>query len=187
MHKRLPIVGIAVATPGITAMLAGSVLAQAQTISATIAWARRAPAMGGHDAMKTDKMSGDKGTMGGDKTAMGGMSGDKGTMGAMAEHGNGAVYVTLSNSGSQPDALVSASTDVAQTTELHETTRDGGVMKMRPVKTIPVPAGGKTELKPGGYHIMLMGLKHDLKPGEKVALTLKFEHGGETRVEAPVK
>jgi copper(I)-binding protein len=166
-------------------MLAGTVLAQAQTIKATNAWARRAPATGGHDAMKMDKtMSGDKGTMGGDKSAMGSMSGDKGAMG---EHGNGAVYVTLSNSGSQPDALVSASTDVAQTAELHQTTRDGGVMKMRPVKAIPVPAGGQTELKPGGYHIMLMGLKQDLTPGEKVAVTLKFEHGGETRIEAPVK
>jgi copper(I)-binding protein len=178
MNKRLPIITIGVVALGITAMLAASVLAQAQTIKATNAWARRAPATGGHDTMKMDKpASSDKGTMSG-------MSGDKG---AMAEHGNGAVYVTLSNSGSQPDALVSASTDVAQTTELHQTTSDGGVMKMRPVKEIPVPAGGKTELKPGGYHIMLMGLKHDLKPGEKVAVTLKFEHGGETRVEAPVK
>jgi copper(I)-binding protein len=165
MHTRLPVAAIGVAVLGITAMLAASALAQAQTTKATNAWARRAPAMGGHDAMKMDK----------------GMSSDKGTM---AEHGNGAVYVTLSNSGSEPDALVSASTDVAQTTELHETTHDGGVMKMRPVKTIPVPAGGKTEMKPGGYHIMLMGLKHDLKPGEKVTVTLKFEHGDETRVEA---
>ena len=169
-------------------MVAGTVLAQAQTIKATNAWARRAPAMSGHDATKMDKsMSGEKGTMSSDKSAMGGMSGMSGDKSAMGEHGNGAVYVTLSNSGAQPDALVSASTDVAQTAELHETTRDGGVMKMRPVKAIPVPAGGKTELKPGGYHIMLMGLKQDLKPGEKVAVTLKFEHGGETRVEAPVK
>jgi copper(I)-binding protein len=169
-------------------MLAATVLAQSQTIKATNAWARRAPAMAGHDTMKMDKPAssdtGSMGGMGGDKGSMGGMSGSKTTM---AEHGNGAIYVTLSNSGSQPDALVSASTDVAQKTELHETTRDGGVMKMRPVKEIPVPAGGKTELKPGGYHIMLMGLKHDLKPGEKVAVTLKFEHGGEAQVEAPVK
>jgi hypothetical protein len=189
MNKRLPIITIGVVALGITAMLAASVLAQAQTIKATNAWARRAPAMAGHDTMKMDKpASSDTGSMsgmsGGDKGTMSGMSGSKETM---AEHGNGAVYVTLSNSGSQPDALVSASADVAQTTELHETSRDGGVMKMRPVKEIPVPAGGKTELKPGGYHIMLMGLKHDLKPGEKVAVTLKFEHGGETRVEAPVK
>jgi copper(I)-binding protein len=168
MHNRLPIVAIGIAALGITAMLAGTVLAQAQTIKATNAWARRAPAMSGKDAMKMDKP----------------MSGDKGAMG---EHGNGAIYVTLSNSGSQPDALISASSEAAQTIELHETTRDGDVMKMRPVKAIPVPAGGTTELKPGGYHIMLMGLKHDLKPGEKVAVTLKFEHGGETRVEAPVK
>jgi copper(I)-binding protein len=50
-----------------------------------------------------------------------------------------------------------------------------------------VPAKGKTELKPGGYHIMLLGLKQDLKPGEKVPVTLKFERGGEVRVEAVVK
>jgi copper(I)-binding protein len=168
MHGRLPFVAIGVAAVGLAAMLAGSVLAQAQTITATNAWARRAPAMGGNDGMKMDKTKSE-------------------TKGAMGGHGNGAVYVTLGNSGSQPDALVSASTDAAHMTELHETTRDGDVMKMRPVKTIPVPAGGKTELKPGGYHIMLMGLKHDLKPGEKVAVTLKFERGGETRVEAPVK
>jgi hypothetical protein len=183
MHNR-PIVAIGIAALGITAMVAGTVLAQAQTIKATNAWARRAPAMSGHDATKMDKtMSGEKGTMSSDKSAMGSMGG----MSSDKSAGNGAVYVTLSNSGSKPDALVSASTDVAQTAELHETTRDGGVMKMRPVKAIPVPAGGKTELKPGGYHIMLMGLKQDLKPGEKVAVTLKFEHGGETRVEAPVK
>jgi periplasmic copper chaperone A len=60
-------------------------------------------------------------------------------------------------------------------------------MKMRPVPAIPVPANGKTELKPGGYHLMLMGLKHDLKPGENVAVILKFERGAEVRVEAPVK
>jgi copper(I)-binding protein len=126
--------------------------AQAQTIKASNAWARRAPAMG----------------------AMGGA-------------GTGAVYVRFSNSSSQADALVSASTDVAQTVELHETKQEGGVMKMRPVKTIPVPAGGTTELKPGGYHIMLLGLKHDLKPGDKVAVTLEFEHGGQVRVDAPVR
>jgi copper(I)-binding protein len=176
MHGRLPFVAIGVITLGLAAMLAGSALAQAPTITATNAWARRAPAMAANDGMKGEM----KGEMKMDKT----MSEAKG---AMAGHGNGAVYVTLGNSGSQPDALVSASTDAAQMTELHETTRDGNVMKMRPVKTIPVPAGGKTELKPGGYHIMLMGLKHDLKPGEKVAVTLKFEHGGETRIEAPVK
>ena len=168
MRRTLRFVAIGTATGF---LLAGAVVgptahAQAQSIQASNAWARRAPAMGGMGKM--DKMGGDKG----------GMSGMGGT---------GAVYMTLSNSGSQADALVSAASDAAQTVELHEVKNEGGVMKMRPVSAIPVPAGGKAELKPGSYHIMLMGLKHDLKPGEKVAVTLKFEHGGEVRVEAPVR
>jgi copper(I)-binding protein len=145
--------------------------AQTETIKALNAWARRAPAMShGQGAMgkmgKMDKM---------------------GSMDKMGGGGTGAVYVTLTNSAAQADALVSASSDAAQAAELHEVKHDGGVMKMRPVTAIPVPAHGKTELKPGGYHIMLVGLKHDLKPGDKVAVTLKFERGGEVRVEAPVK
>jgi len=60
-------------------------------------------------------------------------------------------------------------------------------MKMRPVPKIAVPAGGKIEMKPGGYHVMLLGLKRDLKPGEKVAVTLKFERGGNVPVEAAVR
>ncbi len=154
--------------------LGGTARAQAQAIQASNAWARRAPAMdsGMRSMEKMDKS---------EKT-------DKmGSMGKMGGGGNSAVYVTLTNAGAQADSLVSASSDVAQTVELHEAKHEGGVMKMRPVQAIPVPPNGKTELKPGGYHIMLMGLKHDLKPGEKVAVTLKFERGGEVRVEAPVK
>jgi copper(I)-binding protein len=154
--------------------------AQSQTIQASNAWARRAPAMGsGMGSMeKMDKM--DKMEK---KDKMGSMS----KMDKMGGGGNGAVYVTLTNAGAQADSLVSASSNAAQTVELHEAKNEGGVMKMRPVQAIPVPAKGKTELKPGGYHIMLMGLKHDLKPGENVPVTLKFERGGELRVEAAVK
>jgi copper(I)-binding protein len=171
---------------GITALLglAGlfpgpAVQAQAPSITVSNAWARRAPAMGGLDHAGMEKME-----KSGKMEKMGTME----KMGqGMGGHGTGAVYVTLSNSGSQPDALVSASTDAAETSELHQTTNQGGVMMMRPVKSIAVPAHGKTELKPGGYHVMLMGLKHDLKPGDKVEVTLQFEHGGPVRVEAPVK
>ena len=178
MRRTLRFVAIVTATGF---LLAGAVVgptahAQAQSIQASNAWARRAPAMGGMGKMdKMDKKMGSMDKMGGDKDGMSGMG------------GTGAVYMTLSNSGSQADALVSAASDAAQTVELHEVKNEGGVMKMRPVSAIPVPAGGKAELKPGSYHIMLMGLKHDLKPGEKVAVTLKFEHGGEVRVEAPVR
>jgi copper(I)-binding protein len=144
--------------------------AQAQTIQTSNAWARRAPAMESMDMMGKSETTG----------KMGGM--DK-----MGGGGNGAVYVTLSNAGAQADSLLSASSEVAQTVELHEVKNEGGVMKMRPVQAIPVPAKGKTELKPGGYHIMLMGLKQDLKPGDRIPLVLKFEKGGEVRVEAAVR
>jgi hypothetical protein len=164
--------------------------AQAQTIQASNAWARRAAAMSGMESMgsmgKTEKMGSDKdatGSMG----KMEKMGSDKGAMGAMGQGGTGAVYVTLTNTGSQADALVSASTDTARAVELHEVQNEGGVMKMRPVKSIQVPAGGKVELKPGGYHLMLLDLKHDLKPGETVPVTLKFEHGAEVRIDAAVR
>jgi copper(I)-binding protein len=150
--------------------------AQAQPVTATDAWARRAAAMASMG--KTGSM-GKMDTKGGDKS------------GAMGQHmgndGTSAVYVTLSNAGSQPDALILAATDAARTVELHEVVQEGGVMKMRPIPRIPIPAGGKVELKPGGYHIMLLGLKNDLKPGDKVPVTLTFDRGGELRVNADVR
>lgn len=101
--------------------------------------------------------------------------------------GNGAAYVTISNHGSEADALLSASTDVATTVELHATVEQDGKMVMRPQSKFDVPAGGKLEMKPGGYHIMLLGLKQDLKPGEIVNVGLSFEKAGQMSVEAPVK
>jgi copper(I)-binding protein len=169
--ERRAVIGAAILA--VTALVVGQTAsAQAQTIQASNAWARRAPAMGAMDKMGKSESGGKMGAMG-KMDKMGG--------------GTGAVYVTLSNTGAQPDSLVSASSDAAQTVELHEVKNEGGVMKMRPVSTIPIPANGKTELKPGGYHIMLLGLTHDLKAGDRIPVTLKFERGGEVRVEASVK
>ena len=114
------------------------------------------------------------------------MSGmDKGMHGMAGEGATSAVYVTIDNTGSQADALVvGRRATAAQTVELHEVKNDGGMMKMRPVQKIPLPAGGKVELKPGGYHVMLIGLTRDLKPGETVPVTLVFEHGAEVQVDA---
>jgi periplasmic copper chaperone A len=161
--------------------LASAVHAQAQTIQVSNAWARRA-AMA-HGGMAMGSM--DKGAM--DKGGMSKGSMDKGGMGKMDSGATGAVYVTITNKGKEADALVSASSDAARTVELHKVIHEGGVMKMRPVQKIALPAGGKIEMKPGGYHFMLMGLKQDLKPGEKVPLTLKFERGGEIRADATVR
>ena len=72
-------------------------------------------------------------------------------------------------------ALVSASSPVAGVVEIHEMKMDGGVMKMSAIKSLAVPAGKGVELKPGGYHVMLMALKQPLKEGETVPVTLNFE------------
>jgi periplasmic copper chaperone A len=58
---------------------------------------------------------------------------------------------------------------------------------MRPLPKFDVPSGGKLEMKPGSYHLMLLGLKQDLKPGEIVKVELTFEKAGQMAVEAPVK
>jgi copper(I)-binding protein len=101
--------------------------------------------------------------------------------------GNGAVYVKISNHGQGADAVVSAASDAAQTVELHEVVNDAGVMRMRPVPRIDVPAGATVELKPGGYHIMLLGLRSDLKPGTAVKVTVTLEKAGPVTLEAPVR
>lgn len=184
--ERRAVIGAAILA--VTALVVGQTAsAQAQTIQASNAWARRAPAMGAMDKMDKSESGGKMGAM--DKMGKSESGGKMGGMGKMDKMGGGtgAVYVTLSNTGAQPDSLVSASSDAAQTVELHEVKNEGGVMKMRPVSTIPIPANGKTELKPGGYHIMLLGLTHDLKAGDRIPVTLKFERGGELRVEASVK
>lgn len=71
--------------------------------------------------------------------------------------------------------LVSASSPVAGVVEIHEMSMDGGVMKMRAMPGLELPAGKAVELKPGGYHVMLMDLKQQLKAGDTVPLTLVVE------------
>jgi copper(I)-binding protein len=87
--------------------------------------------------------------------------------------------------------LVSASSPVAGVVEVHEMVMDGNVMKMRAVTGLELPAGKAVELKPGGYHLMLMDLKQELKTGDSVPVTLLIEGTGGKRetleVKAPVK
>jgi len=87
--------------------------------------------------------------------------------------------------------LVSASSPVAGVVEVHEMVMDGNVMKMRAVTGLELPAGKAVELKPGGYHVMLMDLKQELKAGESVPVTLVIEGAGGKResveIKAPVK
>jgi copper(I)-binding protein len=100
---------------------------------------------------------------------------------------NSAAFMTLRNPGDIANAVVSASSPAARAVELHTHTMDGGMMKMRRVEQIELPARGDTVLKPGGLHIMLIGLTEQLKPGMKISLTLKFADGSASTIVAPVQ
>lgn len=96
-----------------------------------------------------------------------------------------AVYMTVRNSGSEADRLVGVASTVADKTELHTTLQEQGVMKMRPLDGLDLPAGGTAEFKPGSNHVMLIGLARPLKVGDSFELTLRFEKAGEVRIEVP--
>jgi periplasmic copper chaperone A len=98
----------------------------------------------------------------------------------------GGGYLKLHNNG-PADRLVAASAAVSNTVELHSMTMEGDVMRMRQLDAIELPAGTTVELKPGGLHLMLMGLKAPLKPGDSFAMKLKFEKAGEVAVQAKVR
>lgn len=114
----------------------------------------------------------------------------------------GAVYFEIANTGDADDALVGVSVDpaVAGKAELHETAAaegddgmgdddgmGGGMMEMRPVDRIEVPAGDTVVLEPGGYHVMLLELAAPLQAGDTVEVTLSFEESGEQVVTADVR
>jgi periplasmic copper chaperone A len=100
---------------------------------------------------------------------------------------NSAAYLTLSNGSGQPRALVAATSPAAESVELHTHTEEGGMMRMRRLERIEIPAGETLSLEPGGLHLMLIGLKEDLQPGGAVDLTLTFDDGAQTQVRAPVR
>jgi copper(I)-binding protein len=101
---------------------------------------------------------------------------------AAGANGNGAGFMRITNRGTEPDRLVSATTDAARVIELHTHIHDGGVMRMRPVPDIPIPPGATVTLQPGGLHVMLIGLTAPLAQGTRVPLTLRFARAGEVRV-----
>jgi copper(I)-binding protein len=98
---------------------------------------------------------------------------------------NGAAYVTITSP--TADRLVSANTPVAKKAELHTMSMQGMVMKMRPISGVDIPAGQPVSLKPGGEHIMLMGLSEPLLEGHSFPLTLNFEKAGPRTVTVTVE
>lgn len=99
--------------------------------------------------------------------------------------GNGAAYATIASNGAA-DRLIAVKGDVATAIEIHEMSTEGGVMQMRKLDGLDVPAGGRVELKPGGNHIMLIGLTRALNEGDTLTLTFVFEKAGEVNVALPI-
>jgi hypothetical protein len=100
----------------------------------------------------------------------------------------GAGYMTITNKGPAADRLVSASSPAAGKVEIHEMSMQDNVMKMRELPGgLPIGAGKSVSLTPGGYHLMLMGLKAPLKQGDKIPVTLNFEKAGKVDITLDVE
>lgn len=101
----------------------------------------------------------------------------------------GALYLSIYNHGDKADKLIGVEipSEYADRAELHTHMHENGVMKMRQVEGIDLPAGEETVLKPGGDHIMLMGLKKKLEAGTTIPLTLTFEKSAKTPVKAEIR
>lgn len=97
-------------------------------------------------------------------------------------------YVAVTNTGATPDRLLGGSSEIAGKVEIHEMAVNNGVMTMRGLPDgVELKPGAKIEMKPGGYHIMFMDLKRQLKEGEKIKGTLSFEKAGPVPVEFSVQ
>lgn len=98
-----------------------------------------------------------------------------------------AAFMVIRNAGSADRKLLKAESPAAKTVELHSHTNENGVMKMREVNSIDIKANGQAELKPGGYHIMLINLRQALKEGDAVPIALSFDDGSRQQIEVPVR
>lgn len=104
-----------------------------------------------------------------------------------AKGNNTAVYLFLYNRSAEADALIGASTDAANSVEIHLSQMDAnGVMSMTMQETVELPANGEVEFAPGGYHFMVLGLTRDLKAGDEISLTLHFQRHADLTLTVPV-
>ena len=100
---------------------------------------------------------------------------------------SGAGYMTITNKGTTADRVNCVSSDASAQCQIHSMTMEGGVMKMRPVEGgLEIKPGETVTLAPGGFHVMLVTLKHPLETGQTVKATLKFDKAGTVDVEYPV-
>ena len=101
--------------------------------------------------------------------------------------GNGAVYMVVHNHSNVDDAILGASSDVADAVEIHLSEMDAnGVMSMTRQESIALPVDTEVVFKPGGYHIMMVGLKKDLKVGDEIVVILNFQNHEDIVLKVPV-
>lgn len=103
------------------------------------------------------------------------------------QDGNGAVYFLLQNHSVAADELTGVSSEAAGALEIHESTMEGDVMQMRQVSSVPIRGKESIEFGPGGYHVMLVGLKQELKTGDEIQITLHFKDHEDLLLSVPVQ
>ncbi|MBN2117273.1 MAG: copper chaperone PCu(A)C [Anaerolineales bacterium] len=104
-----------------------------------------------------------------------------------AQGKNGAIYFVIHNHAREADELTGVSSDIAEAVELHESRMDGDVMQMRQLESVPLQANAETIFKPGGLHVMLIGMKKDTKIGDEIEIVLHLKNFGDIEVSVPVK
>jgi len=109
------------------------------------------------------------------------------TRATAAAGGSGGGYLVIRNTGSQADRLIRAESRSARVMELHTMSMEGGVMRMRPVQDIPIPAGGEVKLEPGGLHVMFLETNFRFEQGRNIPVRLVFEKAGAIDVEFAVQ
>ena len=100
---------------------------------------------------------------------------------------NSAVYFVIQNHNADADEVIGASTDIANAAEVHESKMEGDVMRMNHMDSVTLDPSVKVEFMPGGLHVMLIGLKQDLKAGDQVEVTLHFKNNSDLIVKATVR
>ena len=100
---------------------------------------------------------------------------------------NSAAFFVIKNNSDKDIAITSANSDVAEKNELHTHIKENKMMKMMKIEKLVVPAKSSLELKSGGDHVMLMGLKKELKAGDEINLELSFSDGDKKSIKVPVK
>ena len=100
---------------------------------------------------------------------------------------NSAAFFVIKNNSDKNIAITSANSDIAEKNELHTHIKENQMMKMMKIEKLVVPAKSSLELKSGGDHVMLIGLKKELKAGDEISLELSFSDGDKKKIKVPVK